>query len=178
VASRCRAEIDEVLAGREVSAADVPRLKILDATIRETLRLFPPAIGVFLRQATEDVTIGGYEIPRLSLVGLSSFVTHRDPRWFEDPEQFDPARFLPPRVDQIPAGAYFPFGMGPRVCIGQSFAMTEMTLIAATLLQNFHVTLAQDGHNPGMFVHTALRPKEPLMLQWRRRETPAFHGAK
>ena len=168
VAARCRAEIDNVLAGREATVADLPQLKYLEAVIKETLRMYPPAIGVFLRQATADVVIGGYEITRSNLVGLSSFVTHRDPRWFPEPERFDPERFLPPRIDQIPAGAYFPFGMGPRVCIGQSFAMTEMLLVVATILQKCEVTLVTEGQDPGMFVHMALRPKDRLMLKCRR----------
>lgn len=169
VAAKCRAEIDDVLSGNEPTAAEVPRLKYVEATIKETLRLYPPAIGVFLRQATENMTIGGYEIPRGSLVGLSSFVTHRDERWFAEPERFDPERFLPPNVDRIYAGAYFPFGMGPRVCIGQAFAMTEMILIVARLLQQCDVTLAHPDQDPGMFVHMALRPRKALMLTIRRR---------
>ncbi|MEI8382548.1 MAG: cytochrome P450 [Planctomycetota bacterium] len=169
VASRCRAEIDEVLTGNLPTIADVPRLKYLEATIKETLRLYPPAIGVFLRQATESTTIGGYDIPRGALVGLSSFATHRDSRWFPDPERFDPERFLSPAVDQIPAGAYFPFGMGPRVCIGQSFAMTEMILIAATVLQKCEMTLKNPTQDPGMLVHMALRPQSPVILKCQRR---------
>ena len=169
VASRCRAEIDDVLTGSLPTITDVPRLKYLEATIKETLRLYPPAIGVFLRQATESTKIGGYEIPRGALAGLSSFATHRDSRWFPDPERFDPERFLPPAVDQIPSGAYFPFGMGPRVCIGQSFAMTEMILIAATILQKCDITLKNPTQDPGMLVHMALRPRAPVILKCQRR---------
>jgi cytochrome P450 len=170
IAAKCQAETDEVLSGRDPVATDVPRLKFIEATIKEALRIYPPAIGVFLRQATEDVVVGGYSIPRGSLVGLSSFVTHRDPRWFPDPLRFDPDRFLPPNVDQIHAGAYFPFGMGPRVCIGQSFAMTEMILIVSSILQKFTVELATPEQDPGMFVHMALRPRDRLPLRFRRRD--------
>lgn len=169
VAARCRSEIDSVVAEREPTTADLPALKFVEATIKESLRLFPPAITVFLRQATTDVEIGGYRIPKSSLVGLSSFVTQRDTRWFPNPERFDPERFLPPRVDSIPAGAYFPFGAGPRVCIGQSFAMTEMILVAATMLQKCDVTLAPNSAEPELHVHMALRPKQDLMLRWSRR---------
>ena len=80
-------------------------LHYLVATIKETLRLYPPAIGVFLRQTTSDLVIGGYDVQKKDLVTLSSFVTQRDPRWFPDPERFDPERFLSPRVDEIPSGA-------------------------------------------------------------------------
>jgi len=165
VATRCHAEIEQTLNGRQPTAADVARLKYVEATIKEALRLYPPAIGVFLRQANEATTIGGYEIPKGNLVGLSSFVTQRDPRWFPDPMRFDPERFLPPRVEQIHPGAYFPFGMGPRVCIGQSFAMTEMILIVATILQRCEVRLLDPNQDPGMLVHAALRPKHPVILK-------------
>lgn len=164
VAAKCQAEVDAVLSGNEPTVADVPKLKYVEATIKEALRLYPPAIGVFLRQATENTVIGGYEVPRGSLVGLSSFVTQRDPRWFADPESFNPDRFLSPATE-VPSGAYFPFGMGARVCIGQGFAMTEMILIVASVLQRCHVTLAKPGQNPGMFVYMALRPKEALPLK-------------
>lgn len=169
VATRCRDEIEAVIGGREPTAADAGRLKYLEATIKESLRLYPPAIGVFLRQATADVTLGGYRVPKFGLVTLSSFVTQRDPRWFPEPEQFSPDRFLPPQADTIPPGAYFPFGAGPRVCIGQSFAMTEMLLVAAVLLRRFDVELLPDAPPPGLHVHMALRPKERLLLRWRRR---------
>lgn len=169
ISARCQTEIDAVLSGREPETADVPHLKYVEATIKETLRMFPPAIGVFLRQATENTVLGGYPIPRGGLVGISSFITHRDPRWFTDPERFDPERFLSPRLEQIPPEAYFPFGMGPRVCIGQSFAMTEMILIVSTILQRCNITLANPGQDPGMFVHLALRPKDTLLLRLRRR---------
>lgn len=170
VATRCQAEIDSVLADRDPASTDVTQLKYVEATIKEALRLFPPAIGVFLRQATETTSIGGYDIPRGSLVGLSSFVTQRDSRWFAEPERFDPERFLPPAIDQIPSGAYFPFGMGPRVCVGQSFAMTEMILIVATVLRQCDVSLSSPGQDPGMFVHMALRPRDQLLLKIRRRK--------
>ena len=159
-----------MLAGREPTANDVSRLKYLEATIKEALRLYPPAIGIFLRQATSDLVIGGYDVPKKSLVTLSSFVTQRDPRWFPDPESFDPERFLSPHIDEIPSGAYFPFGAGPRVCIGQSFAMTEMALIAATILQACEVTTTPGTTEPTLHVHMALRPKEKLILRWTRRK--------
>jgi len=169
IASRCKTEVDSVLAGREATTADVPNLKYLEATIKESLRLYPPAITVFLRQAKADLVIGGYQIPKSNLITLSSFVTQRDVRWFPCPEQFDPERFLPPRVDSIPAGAYFPFGAGPRVCIGQSFAMTEMILVAATVLQQCDVTLPPASADPQLHVHMALRPKNDLVLRWKQR---------
>ena len=167
VARRCQAEVDAIVGDREPTAGDVEKLPYLVATIKESLRLYPPAIGVFLRQATADLVIGGYDVPKKkSLITLSSFVTQRDPRWFPNPEQFDPDRFLPPRADEIPHGAYFPFGAGPRVCIGQSFAMTEMALIAATMFQSCTVMTIPGASDPSWDVKMALRPKGKLLLRW------------
>ena len=118
------------------------------------------------RQLTADVQIGGYDVPRGNLVTLSSFNTHHDPRWFPEPERFDPHRFLPPREAAIPPGAYFPFGAGPRVCIGESFATAEMILVTATLLRQFDVALAPGTDHPGLKVVMALRPAEPLALRF------------
>lgn len=167
-ARRCQEELDTVLGDRAAIHADVPRLARLGAVIKETLRLYPPAIGVFLRQATNPVTIGDAQVPRGGLVTLSSFVTQRDARWFAEPERFDPGRFLPPRADELPVGAYFPFGAGPRACIGQAFALTELTLVAATLLQRLDVSPIPDFPTPRLQVHVSLRP-QPLVLRWRRR---------
>ena len=167
VFDRCCDEVDSVVGKRDPRTDDVARLEYLVATIKETLRLYPPAIGVFLRQATSDLTIGGYDVPRGSLITLSSFVTQRDARWFPEPDRFDPERFLSERADKIPDGAYFPFGAGPRICIGQSFAMTEMALVAASLLQKFEVTTVPGAEDPTLHVTMTLRPKQRLMLRWR-----------
>ena len=170
VAKRCQDEIALVIGQRKPQASDVEQLPFLVAAIKETLRLYPPAIGVFLRQVTETIKIGGYTVPCGSLVTLSSFVTHRDARWFENPERFDPERFLMPREEAIPPLAYFPFGAGPRVCIGQAFAMTELVLVAATILKQCTVTTAPTTVKPQLHVTMALRPKDPLMLRWKLRE--------
>jgi cytochrome P450 len=176
VARRCHDEVDSVVGGRDPVSGDMDELDYLVATIKESLRLYPPVVGVFPRQTTADLIIGGYEVPRKSLVALSSFVTQRDPRWFPDPERFDPQRFLPPRIDEIPDGAWFPFGTGPRSCIGQSFAMTEIVLVAATMLQSYSVTTIAGADEPGREVKMTLRPKGRLMLRWKRRRHSDVEG--
>ncbi len=103
------------------------------------------------------------------MIALSSLLTKSDPRRFPEPERFDPQRFLAPRIDEIPSGAYFPFGAGPRICIGQSFAMTEMALIAASMLQSLEVSTIPGADDPIGQVKMTLRPKETLMLRWKRR---------
>jgi len=123
---RAAAEVD-ALGDRRPSAADLKQLPYLDRVLKETLRLHPPAIGVFTREAVSDVEIGGYPLKRGHQVQLLSFVTQRDPRFFPDPERFDPERFSPERAETIPQYAYFPFGAGPRVCIGRQFALVRMS---------------------------------------------------
>lgn len=166
VLQRCQQEIDDVLKGRLPTASDASKLAYVQATVKESLRLYPPAVGVFLRQATENLMLGGYDIPRGSLVVLSSFVTQRDARWFVDPLRFEPDRFLGARAESIPQGAYFPFGAGPRVCIGQAFAMSELVLVAACFLQKYSVQFPLGQMPPVPHVHVALRPSAKLVTRW------------
>lgn len=166
IANRCRDEVRAVCDDREPAFADVTKLSYLQATIKETLRLYPPAFTVFLRQTTKPIKVADFDIPKDSLIGFSSYVTQRDPRWFADPTQFRPERFLAPDVDKIPSGAYLPFGLGPRICIGQAFALTEMTLIAATLLQQGKLTMPPGAADPTPHVFISLRPAKPLILRW------------
>jgi cytochrome P450 len=141
------AEMNDVLGDRLPAAADVPKLAYTESVIKETMRLYPPAIGTLARQAVEDVDIGGYRLRKGAIIRALSYFLHHDPRWFPDPERFDPQRFAPGRAEHIPPHAYFPFGAGPRVCIGNMFAMTEMTLVLATLLPRYRLALAP-GQGP------------------------------
>jgi cytochrome P450 len=141
--------------------------------LKESMRLYPPAVGVFNRQAITDVEVGGYPLKRGAVVQIISYVVHHDARWFPEPERFDPERFAPGRVEQIPQYAYFPFGGGPRVCIGNTFAMMEMTLILATILQRFRPTLAPGQGEPGRLVQMSLRPAGGLRLRLTRRAPAA-----
>jgi cytochrome P450 len=124
-----------------------------------------------MRQALADVEIAGYTVPRNGLVQIYPYVCHHDARWFPEPETFDPDRFLPEFQRTLPPFAYFPFGGGPRVCIGKTFAMMEMTLVAATLLQNLKVepVVGQKEAQPSALM--SLRPKGDVRLRWTRRET-------
>jgi cytochrome P450 len=93
-------------------------------------------------------------------------VTQRDPRWFPEPERFDPDRFAPDMFEQVPPVGYFRFGGGPRLCIGQAFAMMEMTLVTATLLAQLRPELAPGQGEPVLQAHLSLRPKGGLRLRW------------
>jgi cytochrome P450 len=164
-------ELDAVLGGRAPTAGDLPRLSYTESVIKETLRIYPPAYALFMRQALADVEIAGYKLPRGSLVQLFPYVCQHDPRWFPDPEKFDPDRFLPERQRALPQFAYFPFGGGPRVCVGNAFAMMEMTLVAATLLQHLNVEPAAGQGEARPVALMSLRPRGEVRLRWTPRET-------
>jgi cytochrome P450 len=169
-------ELDAVLAGRDPTAADLPRLGYTERSVKETLRLYPPAIAVFNRQALDDVEIGGYRVPKDGLIQAISYVVQRDPRWFREADQFDPDRFLPERYEHVPQYAYFPFGGGPRVCIGNTFAMMEMTLVVATLLQHMNVELAPGQGEAEPVALLSLRPRNGVRLTWTRRAETIAKG--
>jgi cytochrome P450 len=164
MAARVTAEVDEVLGGRVPTFDDVARLPYLGAFLKECLRLYPPALGVFLRRAVEDVRIRDWLVPKGSLVNILSIVPHMDPRWFPDPGRFDPSRFMGDAAKTIERGAYLPFGTGPRVCIGQGFAAMEMTLILAMLVQRFTLRPAPGQQQPGIRMQVTLRPHGGLRL--------------
>ena len=136
--------------------------------VAETMRLYPPAWAVG-RLALEDLEVGGYHIPRGALVLVSPYVMHRDPRFFPDPERFDPARFTPEAKEARPQFSYFPFGGGPRRCIGEGFAWMEAVLILATLPRRWRLRLAP-GHTAEAQPRITLRPgKGGVMMTLKKR---------
>jgi cytochrome P450 len=159
VQERLRDELEIVLDGRVATLEDLPRLPFADQVVKESLRLCPPTAALFTREALTEVEIGGYRLARGSLVTLSPYVTQRDPRWFPEPERFDPDRFGPGRVEDIPEYAYFPFGAGPHVCVGNAFAMMEITLVVATLVQRFHLELMPGQEHLTPELKVSMRPK-------------------
>jgi cytochrome P450 len=140
IEKRLYEEIKNVLGDRLPTAQDARSLPLADWVLKETMRLYPPAWSTG-RETTEPYEIRGHEIPVGSQLMASQWIVHRDARWYPDPERFDPDRWSPERAKDIPRYAYFPFGGGPRVCIGNHFAMMEATLILAMILQRFHVEL-------------------------------------
>tara|TARA_R110002072_G_scaffold303087_1_gene493090 strand:- start:16208 stop:17707 length:1500 start_codon:yes stop_codon:yes gene_type:complete len=132
-------ELDRVLESRDAQFNDLESLKYTEMVIKESMRLLPPAWTLNARQANQTISVGKYLFPKDKVVFISPYANHRNPKYFEKPEKFDPERFSEEREKAIPKHAYMPFGTGPRVCIGQSFAMMEAKLILATLLNRFEV---------------------------------------
>ncbi|HEY8101808.1 MAG TPA: cytochrome P450 [Burkholderiaceae bacterium] len=167
-AERARQEINEVLGDKNPAPETLTRLTWLTATIKESLRLCPPVVTMFVRRAIRDVQIGEWRIPKGTAAHVPIWHIHHDPRWFPEPEKFQPERFMP-GAPEIPRGAYMPFGTGPRVCIGQHFAMIEMTLIAAMLLRQFDFEFIAGESLPKPKIEMLLRPEKPLQINFIRR---------
>lgn len=156
-------ELEATLAGRAATAADLAKLPVLRAVVDETLRLYPPAYTLFLRQATEDVDLIGVQLRKGDLVQVVPYTIQRDQRFFSNPTVFDPTRFL--QKPSWPQYAYLPFGAGPRVCIGQNFGLMETCLVAATLLQN--LAPVEANSHPIPLPKFSLRPLGGLPMTWK-----------
>jgi cytochrome P450 len=166
--AKLHAELDTALGGRTPTEADLPRLSMTRRIIEETLRLYPSAPGLSARRAEKADEIAGVRIPAGSLVAISTWVLHRHRLLWDNPERFDPDRFLPERSVGRQRFAYMPFGGGPRVCIGQMLAMTEATLILATLAQRFRLRL-KPGHRVAIQNRVTIRPAGGLPMLIERR---------
>lgn len=162
VEERMRTEINGVLNGRIPTFADLPSLVYTQQVINEVLRLYPAAY-LFAREAVVDDVLDGYPIPADTLIFISPFVTHRDPKHWPDPERFDPNRFTAEQIAARPRHIYFPFGEGPHVCLGNHFAIMEMQLILTMVLQRFRLRLVPD-HPIAFKPEATLRPKYGMKM--------------
>ncbi len=171
-AGRLRDEVDRVLSARDPAAGDVPRLAWVAASLQEAMRLYPPAAALITRRALREVRIGAWRIPRGALVRITPWITHRDARAFPDPEAFRPERFAPGAAPP-PRGAFLPFSAGPRVCLGQHYAMLEMVLVAAMLLQRYELQVPPGEARPELELGVTVRPRGGLRLRFVRRRDPA-----
>jgi cytochrome P450 len=154
-----RQELSDVLGGRPPILEDLPRLRFTKMVIEESMRLYPPA-WIIARSVAETDEIGGYQIPAGSIVFVSPYVVHRHPKFWQDPEGFDPRRF----ENEKPRGAYFPFGGGPRMCIGNGFATMEAELVLATIAQRVRFEL-QPGHPVVLDPSITLRPRHGMKMR-------------
>ncbi|HEY4185214.1 MAG TPA: cytochrome P450 [Polyangia bacterium] len=160
---RLAEELDRALGGRLPTLADLERLPYTEAVVLESMRLYPPAWGIG-RQAQTEVEIGGWRYPRGAEFVISPWVVHRDGRGFEAPEAFRPERWENDLARRLPRFAYFPFGGGPRVCIGNRFAMMEARLVLAVAVQRFRFTPTAET-SLSLLPSATLRPRHGLRLQ-------------
>lgn len=170
VYKRLKDEVKSVLGGRTPTLEDLEKLPYALQVFKETLRLFPPAY-IVTRQAAVDVELGGYQLPAGTFLMFSPYVQHHRADYFPDPEKFDPDRFSPEREAEIPDEAYIPFSQGPRVCIGNHFALMEGHILLAAIAQRvtFEAVEDQDARKPGIQEvepepMITLRPKDGLKV--------------
>jgi cytochrome P450 len=168
VDARLAAELAQALGERSPTVDELPRLRFAEMVVMESMRLYPPAYVVG-REALADCTLGGYRVPAGTTVFMSPYLMHRDPRYFEDPQSFLPGRWEGDRVKRLPRFAYFPFGGGPRVCIGNQFAMMEAVLLLATIARKFRLRLVP-GHPITPFPSITLRPHHGVRVELEERK--------
>jgi cytochrome P450 len=162
VDSRVREEVASVLGGKEPAFEDLGKLEYTSRVIQEVLRFYP-SFWFSPRASYQDDVIGGHHVPGGSVLILSHYSTHHHPRLWEDPERFDPDRFLPERSEGRPRNAYFPFGTGPRMCIGRHFANLEMLLVLAMTVQQWRPRLAP-GRSVEPVARIAIRSKNGVWM--------------
>jgi len=162
VRARLQADIGAICAGREPTLDDLANLPSLDWVLNESMRLYPPA-WLQMRFVTKECELDGVRLPVGTLLILSQWVLHRLPDIWQDPEAFRPERWDPANGEQVPPGAYFPFGGGPRTCIGMPLAQLEARMILASILQRYTPQPAP-GYHPGFQPVITLRPKRPLQV--------------
>jgi cytochrome P450 len=160
-------ELDRILGGRLPTQVDVAQLPVADAVIKESLRLFPP-VWATGREALDDCEIGGHHVPRGAQLLMSQFIVHRDPRFWCNPERFDPSRWTVAATKNRPRCAYFPFGDGPRICIGAQLATLEAVLLVTTIAQRYRLEMVEK--QPLCLVPAlTLRPRDGLRMRVRLR---------
>jgi cytochrome P450 len=166
-------ELREVLHGRSPTTQDLSKLPYTERVVKEVMRLYPPAWAI-VRNSLEDCELGGYRVPARATLMMSQWVMHRDPRYFEQPERFNPDRWLDDRAKGTPKFAYFPFGGGPRSCIGAAFATMEAILVLATIAQKYQIRVAPECPVEAVPSIT-LRPRHGIKVMLIQRGTQERH---
>jgi cytochrome P450 len=161
---RLTAELDSVLAGRAPTLADVPKLVYAEAVLSEAMRLYPPIFGIG-RESIAECDLGGQTLPAGTNVYIVPFVIQRDPRLFDEPDAFRPDRWLDGPAKPLPRFAYFPFGGGPRLCMGQQFAMLEAVLVLSTIAQRWRLEHTGDRSAIQPVPALTLRPKQGMRVR-------------
>jgi cytochrome P450 len=163
VEARLHGELHAALGGRRPALADLPALRYTECVIREAMRLYPP-VWMISREAAVDTAIGDVPVPAGSQVMFSQWVMHRDARYYAAPECFEPGRWLDGLERRLPRYAYFPFGGGPRMCVGHQFAMMEAVLLLARIAQDWRLALVP-GYRVELQPSITLRPRRGLPMQ-------------
>jgi cytochrome P450 len=165
--AKFHAEIDEVLGGQSPTAEHYPRLRYTEMVFAEAMRLYPPA-WIIGRRALNDYQLNGYQVPDRSIILMSQYLMHHNPKYFSEPDRFDPERWTPEAREARPKFSYFPFGGGPRLCIGESFAWMEGVLVMAALARKWQMRLIP-GHPVELQPLVTLRPKHGMKMKLERR---------
>ncbi|ELZ95246.1 cytochrome P450 [Haloferax mucosum ATCC BAA-1512] len=168
VAAKLHRELDDVLGGRTPTFEDVRQLEYTERVLNEAMRLYPP-VYVMFREPKVDVRLGGYRIPDGSAIMLPQWVVHRSERWWDNPLEFDPDRWAPERTRDRPRFAYFPFGGGPRHCIGKHLSMLEGRLILGTVAQQYELDYIRDEPF-SLRGSLTMHPQEPMGMRLHARE--------
>lgn len=167
IAAQVRDEVRGLPEEHAAAAAEIAEARLLNATIKEAMRLYPPSAATFTRRALRDVELDGRTIARGALVIIPIWNLHHDDRWFPEPGAFRPERFLP-GAPALPRSAFMPFGIGPHFCLGQQFATAEMALVAARLIRRHGFSLARGNTLPAPVVDLVLKPRERLQVRFTR----------
>jgi cytochrome P450 len=167
VDARLAEELRTVLGDRALTTGDLPRLPYTERVVSETMRLYPPAYGMG-RQAMRRSEVAGYSVAKGMIIIIPTWVVHRDPRWFEEPAAFRPERWADDLARRLPRYAYFPFGGGPRQCVGSAFAMMEAVVLLATIAQRFLLQL-EPGQRVIATPYITLRPEPGIRVRLVRR---------
>jgi cytochrome P450 len=170
VMARLRQEVDEVITGDAVELSGLRNLTYTDMVLKETARLYPP-FWLTSRTPIEDVSLGGYTIPRGSMVFICPYLLQRNAQYFREPDRFLPERFAGDGEKQIPHCAYLPFGAGSRICVGQQFGMMEAKIALAMIVKEYSFQLASQK-NVEVLGRVTLRPREPVYMKVTKREQP------
>jgi cytochrome P450 len=171
VEARLHEEVDRVLGGRAPTLADVPKLLYTRAIFEETMRLYPP-VPLLSREALVDENFNGHAIPKGSIMMVIPWLLHRHKKLWPKPDHFIPERFMPGGEGPVSKFAYIPFSIGPRICAGMAFGLTEGILALAALAQQFTLRL-KPGHEVKMECHLTLRPGKTLPMTLHRRKAVA-----
>jgi cytochrome P450 len=167
VQARLVCELQDVVGDHTPTAAHAKRLPYADAVIREAMRLYPPAWAIG-REATTPIQVGDVEVPAGTQILIPQWVVHRDPRWFAEPLAFRPERWLDERAKALPRFAYFPFGGGPRICVGNHFARLESLMLLAVWMRRFEVAPVP-GFSVSLLPSATLRPLHGVRVMLSRR---------